>query len=54
MMAWLKEKEVEEKGFPCRDCQGTGWVCGFQENGKCELCNGTGRIKEMQVEVVPH
>ena len=47
---WLRENEIEEKGLhckACRNCDGkpTGWRWGFEENGVCESCKGTKRVK---------
>src|SRR5262252_129685 len=44
--AWLKENEIEEKGFPCQCCRGTGFAFGFEQNGVCKCCDGTKRVKE--------
>jgi hypothetical protein len=45
MFKWLKENKVEEEGFPCQDCQLTGFAYGFKQNGTCQVCQGTKRIK---------
>lgn len=42
---WLENQEIEEKGIICQDCHGTGFAFGFENNGTCETCNGTKRVK---------
>ena len=42
---WVKDEEIEEKGFPCQDCHKTGWASGFEQNGTCKTCRGKKRIK---------
>lgn len=45
MFNWIKEVKVEERGLPCRRCNGTGFNWGFEQNGVCEECKGTLGIK---------
>ena len=50
LMSWLEKNEIEEKGFPCKDCRdrdgiSTGWRWGFESNGVCDTCNGEKRVK---------
>lgn len=51
MVAWLKKYDVENKGFPCKDCtnfgqeEPTGFAFGFKENGTCESCHGNKSVK---------
>lgn len=44
MFNWFREKEIEQKGFPCYYCRGTGFLGGFKENGSCPTCQGTSKI----------
>ena len=46
MFTWLEQNEIASKGFPCRDCHGTGFAYGFESNGTCKICEGNKRIKE--------
>lgn len=45
---WWSENRIEIEGFPCRSCLrggvSTGFSFGFESNGACEVCNGTGRV----------
>lgn len=50
MTKWMKEKEVEEKGFPCKYCNSTGFQCGIEKNGPCILCKGTQRLPKTIME----
>ena len=43
---WAKHQEIAEKGIPCQDCHETGWAFGFEQNGKCDTCNGEKRVKK--------
>jgi hypothetical protein len=50
LMRWLREKEIEKEGFPCKDCRNregasTGWQWGFEVNGTCKTCDGKKRVK---------
>ena len=51
LFCWLRENEVEELGFPCQDCrlattrEPTGFMAGFEQNGKCRTCKGKKRVK---------
>ena len=39
---WTKENE---EGFPCQNCRHTGFNFGFEQNGTCQICKGTKRVK---------
>jgi RecJ-like exonuclease len=45
LMNWLEIRDVKNKGIPCQDCHESGWFAGFEENGVCNVCNGTKRVK---------
>lgn len=52
MFTWLKQNEIEEKGFPCQNCfsfetqEATGYLAGFESNGLCPTCQGSKRVKK--------
>lgn len=48
-LKWFRENQIEEQGFPCQQCRSTGFAYGFEENGICEICCGTKRIKEVKI-----
>lgn len=37
MTKWLNDNK---KGFPCKNCKGTGFWCGYEVNGVCGTCKG--------------
>jgi hypothetical protein len=58
MFEWLRKSEIEEKGFPCKDCMGymgepTGFCCGYKENGPCVSCKGEKRVLQTEDNVKP-
>lgn len=44
MLNWLDINDVKNQGFPCQSCHGSGWFAGFEQNGPCDVCNGTKRV----------
>jgi hypothetical protein len=45
-LLWLKEKDIENKGVPCRDCAGTGSLEEGPKLSACPICKGKGLIRE--------
>lgn len=55
LMNWLKNNEIADKGFPCRDCcdmkgVSTGFRYGFESNGTCDTCKGTMRVQSHKLQ----
>ena len=45
LTTWLRDKDIEAEGLPCRYCDESGWQGGYKANGICTICNGETRVK---------
>jgi hypothetical protein len=56
MTTWLADREVAGRGLPCPCCVdarsglSTGFFAGFEANGPCPICGGSGRFREAKQE----
>lgn len=48
MTDWLELLDIKNKGIPCQSCHNTGWLFGFEQNGVCDVCDGTLRVLACQ------